>query len=109
MLNERKFKLLTESSKVSNFNKTEFEAYLRMYHEEFDHNAIMPGLFEEFADEINAKVEERTRERVGERTREIAKSLVTNGKLSDEEIAACSGLSVEDVGALRNQIQSTLK
>lgn len=109
VLNERKFKLLTESSKVSNFNKTEFEAYLRMYHEEFDHNAIMPGLFEEFADEINAKVEERTRERVDERNREIAKSLVANGKLSDEEIAACSGLSVEDVGALRNQIQSTPK
>ena len=45
-----------------------------------------------------------TRERVGERNREFAKSLVANGKLSDEEIAACSGLSVEDVGALRNQV-----
>lgn len=94
---------------MSNFNKTEFEAYLRMYHEEFDHNAIMPGLFEEFADEINAKVEERTRERVDERNREIAKSLVANGKLSDEEIAACSGLSVEDVVVLRKQVRAALK
>ena len=53
---EHKFERLTESSKVSNFSKEEFEAYQKMYHEKWDHNVMVKGVFEEFADEINAKV-----------------------------------------------------
>ena len=37
---EHKFERLTESSKVSNFSKEEFEAYQKMYHKEWDHNAM---------------------------------------------------------------------
>ena len=56
---EHKFERLTESSKVSNFSKEEFEAYQKMYHKEWDHNAMVDGVFEEFAKEIDAKIEER--------------------------------------------------
>ena len=94
-LGEHKFKQLTESSKVSKFSKEEFEAYQKMFHAEWDHNALKNSFFEEFADDINAKVEERARE--------IAKRMIADGKLSNEEIAAYSGLSIEDVVVLRSQ------
>lgn len=97
-LGERKFKQLTESSKVSKFSKEEFEAYQKMFHAEWDHNALKNSFFEEFADDINAKVEERARE--------IAKRMIADGKLSNEEIAAYSGLSVEDVVVLRSQAEA---
>lgn len=96
-LDESKFQQLTESSKVSNFSKKEFEAYRNMYHKVWDHNALRRGFFKEFADDVNAKIDERARE--------IAKRLIANGKLSDEEIATCSGLSVEDVVVLRSQLE----
>jgi len=99
-LNESKFQLLTESSKVSNFSKKEFEAYQRMHHEKWDHNVMVPGIFKEFATEINAKIEER----ISDRNHEIAKKMVAAGKLSDTEIADYSGLSVEDVVVLRSQM-----
>lgn len=99
-LNESKFQQLTESSKVSNFLKKEFEAYQRMHHEKWDHNVMVPGIFKEFATEINAKIEER----ISDRNREIAKKMVAAGKLSDAEIADYSGLSVEDVVVLRSQM-----
>ena len=99
-LNESKFQQLTESSKVSNFSKKEFEAYQRMHHEKWDHNVMVPGIFKEFAMEINAKIEER----ISDRNREIAKKMVAAGKLSDAEIADYSGLSVEDVVVLRSQM-----
>jgi predicted transposase/invertase (TIGR01784 family) len=99
-LNESKFQQLTESSKVSNFSKKEFEAYQRMHHEKWDHNVMVPGIFKEFATEINAKIEER----ISDRNREIAKKMVAAGKLSDAEIADYSGLSVEDVVVLRSQM-----
>ena len=99
-LNESKFQQLTESSKVSNFSKKEFEAYQRMHHEKWDHNVMVPGIFKEFATEINAKIEER----ISDRNREIAKKMVAAGKLSDTEIADYSGLSVEDVVVLRSQM-----
>jgi len=95
-LDESKFQQLTESSKVSNFSKKEFEAYQNMYHEKWDHNVMVPGIFKEFATEINAKLDERSKE--------IAKRMITAGKLSDEEIAEYSGLSVEDVVVLRSQM-----
>ena len=33
-----------------------------MYHKVWDHNALRKGFFKEFADDINAKIEDRTRE-----------------------------------------------
>ena len=94
-LDDSKFQQLTESSKVSNFSKREFEAYRNMYHKVWDHNALRRGFFKEFATEINAKIDERARE--------IAKRMIANGKLTNEEIANCSGLSIEEVVVLRSQ------
>ena len=100
-LDQSKFLQLTESSKVSKFTKKEFEAYRNMYHKVWDHNALRRGFFKEFADDVNAKVAEG----VDESRREIAKRMIANGKLSDEEIATCSGLSVEDIVVLRSQLE----
>ena len=97
-INERKFKQLTESSKVSKFSKEEFEAYQKVFHEKWDHNVLRRSFFEEFADDVNAKVEDRARE--------IAKRMIADGKLTDEDIAAYSGLSIEDVVVLRSQAES---
>ena len=66
-----------------------------MYHKVWDHNALRRGFFKEFATEINAKIDERARE--------IAKRMIANGKLTNEEIANCSGLSIEEVVVLRSQ------
>ena len=49
---------LTESSKVSRFTKEEFEAYQKMHHDRWDHNVMVPGVFKEFAAEIDAKIAE---------------------------------------------------
>ena len=95
-LDESKFKQLTESSKVSNLSKKEFEAYRNMYHKIWDHNALRKGFFKEFAEDINAKIEDRTRE--------IAKNLIKLGD-SDEKVVAATGLSLEDVVVLRSQLE----
>ncbi len=95
-LNEEKFKDLTESAKVSKFSKKEFEAYRNMYHKIWDHNALRKGFFKEFAEDINAKIEDRTRE--------IAKNLIKLGD-SDEKVVAATGLSLEDVVVLRSQLE----
>jgi predicted transposase/invertase (TIGR01784 family) len=95
-LNEEKFKDLTESAKVSKFSKKEFEAYRNMYHKIWDHNALRKGFFKEFAEDINAKIEDRTRE--------IAKNLIKLG-VSDEKVVAATGLSLEDVVVLRSQLE----
>ena len=100
-INERKFRQLTESSKVSKFSKEEFEAYQRMFHEEWDHNVLRRSFFEEFADDVNAKVAEG----VSNRNRESAKRMIADGKLADEDIANYSGLSVEDIVVLRSQLE----
>ena len=56
-LDEKKFKQLTESSKVSKFSKEEFEAYQKVYHEKWDHNAMAKVMREQgVADSIIAKV-----------------------------------------------------
>ena len=94
-LDEKKFEHLTESSKVSNFSKEEFEVYQKMYHEKWDHNVMVDGIFEEFADEINAKVAEG----VSEKTREMAKAMRDQG-VADSIIAKVSGLSVEEIARL---------
>lgn len=98
----RRLRQLTESSKVSKFSKEEFEAYQKMFHAEWDHNALRRSFFEEFADDVNAKVEEG----VFDNKREIAKRMIADGKLSNEEIASYSGLSIEDVVVLRSQAET---
>ena len=96
-LDEGKFKDLTESAKVSNFTKKEFEVYRNMYHKVWDHNAMRRGIFKEFADDINAKIDGRVRE--------IAKKMIKAGD-SDEKIAAITELSLEDVVVLRSQLEA---
>ena len=64
------FEQLAESCKVSRFSKEEFEEYQKVYHQEYGHNAMVPGIFKEFASEIYAKIDER----VSENTREMAKN-----------------------------------
>ena len=68
-----------------------------MYHKVWDHNAMRRGIFKEFADDINAKIEDRTRE--------IAKNLIKLGD-SDEKIASATGLSLEKVVVLRSQLEA---
>ena len=94
-LDEKKFEQLTESSKVSNFSKEEFEVYQKMYHEKWDHNVMVDGIFEEFADEINAKVAES----VSEKTREIARKMKSKN-MPVEQIAELTGFSVEEISNL---------
>ena len=92
---EKKFKNLTESSKVSKFSKKEFEAYQKVYHKEWDHNAMVDGIFEEFADEINAKVAES----VSERELEIARKMKAKNR-PVEEIVEFTGIPAEQVETL---------
>ena len=98
-LAERKFELLTESSKVSNLSKEEFKDYLAMYHKEWDHNAMVEGVFEEFADEINAKVSESVAKSVAENTHEIARKMRSQG-VADSIIVTATGLTEAEVKAL---------
>ena len=86
---------LTESSKVSKFSKEEFEAYQKMFHEKWDHNVLKDSFFEEFADEINAKVNES----VLDSKREMAKAMIADGMPLDK-VMAYSGLSEEEIRKL---------
>ena len=88
---DQKFKPLTESSKVSKFTKEEFEAYQKMHHDRWDHNVLRRGFFEEFAEEINAKIDERVLE--------IAKKMKARNR-PIEEIVEDTGLTEEEVKAL---------
>ena len=94
-MNERKFRQLTESSKVSKFSKEEFEAYQKVFHEKWDHNVLRRSFFEEFADDVNAKIAEG----VSNRNREIAKKLKARHRPIDE-IVEDTGLTREEVEAL---------
>ena len=96
---EKKFKNLTESSKVSKFSKKEFEAYQKVYHKEWDHNAMVDGIFEEFADEINAKVDAVASERVLDKTREIARKMKAKNR-PVEEIVEFTGIPAEQIETL---------
>ena len=98
-LDEKKFEHLTESSKVSNFSKEEFEAYQKMYHEKWDHNVMVDGIFEEFADEINAKVDAVASERVLDKTREIARKMKAKNR-PVEEIVEFTGIPAEQIETL---------
>ena len=94
-LSEHKFEQLTESSKMSNLTKEEFEAYQKVYHKEYDHNAMVDGIFEEFADEINAKVASS----VQDREREMARNMLAEGD-SVEKISRITHLSEEEIRKL---------
>lgn len=94
-LSERKFKQLTECSPESRFSKKEFEACQKVYHKEWDHNAMVDGIFEDFADEINAKIAEN----VSDKTREIARRMKARNRPVDE-IAEDTGLTKKEVMAL---------
>ena len=94
-LSEKKFKQLTECSRVSRFTKKEFEAYRKVYHKEWDHNAMVDGIFEDFADEINAKIAEN----VSDTKRKIAKKMKAKNRPIDE-IAEITGLTEDEVNAL---------
>ena len=66
---------------------------------------MVDGIFEDFADEINAEIAKNVSKSLLERNREIGKRLIVNGKMSDEEIASCSDLTLEDVVVLRSQLE----
>ena len=76
-----------------------------MHHDRWDHIVMVPGIFKEFAAEINAEIAKNVSKSLSERNREIAKRLLANGKMSDEEIASCSDLTLEDIEILRNQLK----
>ena len=82
---------LTESSKVSNFSKEEFEVYQKMHHEKWDHNLMGEAFLEDYADLVNAKVAEG----VLDSKREMAKGLLEDG-VPMEIIVRRTGLS-EDI------------
>ena len=94
-LDESKFSRLTESSRVSNFTRKEFEAYQHMYHEEWDRNALRAGFIEDNPDFI----EEIRCEGASAKAREMAKSLKASG-VSLDVIAKSSGLSEDEIRAL---------
>ena len=98
-LSEKKFKRLTECSRVSRFSKEEFEAYRKVYHKEWDHNAMVDGIFEDFADEINAEIAKNVSKSLLKRNREIAKKLKARNRPIDE-IVEDTGLTKEEVEAL---------
>ncbi len=78
---------LTESSKVSNFSKEEFEVYQKMHHEKWDHNVMGQAFLEDYADLVNEKILDKTRE--------VAKGLLEDG-VPMEIIVRRTGLS-EDI------------
>ena len=82
---------LTESSKVSNFSKEEFEVYQKMHHEKWDHNLMGEAFLEDYADLVNVKVAEG----VLDKTREIARDMLAEGD-SVEKVARITHLS-EDI------------
>ena len=94
-LSDKKFVQLTESAKVSKFSKKEFEAYQKMHHDRWDHIVMVPGIFREFATEINAEIAKK----VSERNREFAKKLKARNR-PIEEIVEDTGLTEEEVKAL---------
>ena len=94
-LDEKKFARLTESSRVSNFSKREFEVYQRMYHEEWDKNALCAAFIEDNPD----VVEEIRDEGAANAKREMAKAMLADG-VPMERIAAYSGLSEDEIRAL---------
>ena len=80
---------------MSNFTRKEFEVYLRMFHEEWDRNALRaafiednPDLFDEVANKAAAN-----------KVREMAKAMLADGD-SIAKVSRISGLSEEEIKAL---------
>ena len=94
-LDEKKFSRLTESSRVSNFSRKEFEAYQHMYHEIWDRNALRAGFIEDNPDFI----EEIRGEGATNKAREMAKGLLEDG-VPMEIIVRRSGLTEDEIKAL---------
>ena len=90
-LGEGKFVKLTESSKVSNFTKREFEAYQTMRHEDWDRGVIAEAFIED-----NPDVVENIR---AAKAREMAKGFRDAGVPLDI-ISKQSGLSEDEIRAL---------
>ena len=66
-----------------------------MHHDRWDHIVMVPGIFKEFATEINAKIAEN----VSKNTRDIAKKMKARNR-PIEEIVEDTGLTEEEVKAL---------
>ena len=90
-LDEKKFSRLTESSRVSNFSRKEFEIYLRMFHEEWDRNALRAAFIEDNPDLFD-EVANNTK-------REMAKAMLADGD-SIAKVSRISGLSEDEIKAL---------
>ena len=70
-----------------------------MYHKEWDHNAMVDGVFKEFADEINAEIAKNVSKSVSDTKHEIAKKMKARNRPIDE-IVEDTGLTKEEVEAL---------
>ena len=70
-----------------------------MYHKEWDHNAMVDGIFEDFADEINAEIAKNVSKSLLERNREFAKKMKARNR-PIKEIVEDTGLTEEEVKAL---------
>ena len=60
---------------------------------------MVPGIFKEFADEINAEIAKNVSKSLSEKTREIAKKMKARNR-PIEEIVEDTGLTEEEVKAL---------
>lgn len=94
-IDSEKFKTLLLSCKISRLSREEFQEYRKVYHAVFDHNAMREGFFEEFAEEINQKVEEASLAKA----KEMAKGMLTK-KIPVADICQISGLSEAEILAL---------
>ena len=70
-----------------------------MHHDRWDHIVMVPGIFKEFAAEINAEIAKNVSKSVFDNKREIAKRLKARNR-PIEEIVEDTGLTEEEVKAL---------
>ena len=70
-----------------------------MHHDRWDHIVMVPGIFKEFAAEINAEIAKNVSKSVFDNKREIAKKLKARNR-PIEEIVEDTGLTEEEVKAL---------
>ena len=76
---------------MSNFSRKEFEIYLRMFHEEWDRNALRAAFIEDNPDLFD-EVANNTK-------REMAKAMLADGD-SIAKVSRISGLSEDEIQAL---------
>ena len=70
-----------------------------MHHERWDHIVMVPGIFKEFATEINAEIAKNVSKSVSDTKHEIAKKMKARNRPIDE-IVEDTGLTKEEVEAL---------